>query len=131
MKEKIKAKKYSENVNFIGRLENNEIADFWHTNDIFISLSETEGLSVSMLEAMAGGATCIVTDVNEEVPKVINHGETGFLVPTDNWIEMIEYIEKIDRNREILRNIGEKAKLYVKNECRIDGYIDYLIENII
>lgn len=49
-------------------------------SDCYIQCSETEGLSMSILEAMAAGLPCIVTDVGGNAELVIND-RNGWLVP--------------------------------------------------
>jgi glycosyltransferase involved in cell wall biosynthesis len=48
--------------------------------DMFILSTRTEGMSISLLEAMAAGLPVVATSVGGN-PEVIVEGETGFLVP--------------------------------------------------
>jgi len=50
-------------------------------SDIFVLASRFEGLSVSMLEAMAMGCVPIVTQVDSGASEAIESGRSGFLVP--------------------------------------------------
>jgi glycosyltransferase involved in cell wall biosynthesis len=67
--------------NFAGQVTNNELLDYYQNNpvDIFMNVSETEGLPVSIMEANSFGIPVIATDVGG-VPEIITDGENGFLV---------------------------------------------------
>ena len=51
----------SEKVNFLGRIESNEMPDIYRQNDIFVMSSEHEGMSNAMLEAMSSGLPVVTT----------------------------------------------------------------------
>ena len=57
------AKKYEININFLGRKDHDEIKRYLCQSDIFIMSSLNEGMSNSILEAMACGLSIITTDV--------------------------------------------------------------------
>lgn len=52
-------------VTFLGSISNKEVLDFYKYNQIhlFCNVSETEGLPVSIMEALSFGIPCIATDV--------------------------------------------------------------------
>ena len=52
-------------VNFIGRLDNKDVLRYYSENpvDLFLNVSESEGLPVSIMEAISFGIPCIATDV--------------------------------------------------------------------
>lgn len=47
---------------------------------VFVLSSLTEGLPVTLLEALQTGIVVVATDVGE-IPRIIEHGKTGFIVP--------------------------------------------------
>jgi glycosyltransferase involved in cell wall biosynthesis len=69
---------------FAGQLSNAELLTWYAANtiDLFINLSETEGLPVSMMEAGSFGIPVIATNVGG-VSEIILHGQNGFLLKAD------------------------------------------------
>jgi glycosyltransferase involved in cell wall biosynthesis len=52
---------------------------YYHAMDVYVCTSASEGLSNSILEAMACGRPVIATKVGGN-PELVQHGETGYLV---------------------------------------------------
>lgn len=65
-------------VEFLGNRQ--DVPALLSTADMFILSTHTEGMSISLLEAMAAGLPVIATSVGGN-PEVIVEGQTGFLVP--------------------------------------------------
>lgn len=78
----------------MGHVDNADIVRFYQNNkvDLFVSLSESEGLPVSMMEAQSFGIPIIAVPVGG-IPEIVINGKTGFL---------FENHECIDENVEIL-----------------------------
>lgn len=74
---------------FKGHMETAEIVDFYRNNsvNIFISVSETEGLPVSIMEAISFGIPVIATDVGG--CREIVTEQTGILIPRDFNVEKV------------------------------------------
>jgi N-acetyl sugar amidotransferase len=70
-------------VDFKGRVDNEIVLQFYqsHFVDLFISLSESEGLPVSMMEAISCGIPILACGVNG-VPEIVTT-ETGILLPKE------------------------------------------------
>lgn len=66
-----------ERIRFLGYRE--DIPAVLQASDIFVLPSETEGLSIACMEAMASGLICIATDCGG-MSEIIHDGITGFLV---------------------------------------------------
>ena len=79
------AKKLLPNVEyeFRGIVPNNEILDFYasHYVDLFINLSSSEGIPVSIMEALSAGIPIVATNVGGTSEAV--NSLNGFLIPAD------------------------------------------------
>lgn len=86
----------------------------------FLSSSDYEGVSNSMIEAMAIGLPCICTDCPIGGARMfINHNENGFLVEVNNSDDMANYMKKIIEN-SYLRDIFSKNAIKIKKELSSD-----------
>ena len=69
---------------FEGQLTNCDVVPLYRAigAQLFLSVSESEGLPVSMMEAACAGVPILATDVGG-VSEIVLDGETGFLMPKD------------------------------------------------
>lgn len=74
---------------FLGQKSNTEVREFLSEEyiDLFINLSETEGIPVSIMEAQSAGITVLATAVGG-TPEIVNN-ENGILVEKDENDEII------------------------------------------
>lgn len=76
----VEAKGLSSHVHFLGRMKQPELADKLRNSHVFVSMSSSDGNSVSLSEGMACGCVCIVSEI--EANKFwVEHDKTGYFVP--------------------------------------------------
>jgi glycosyltransferase involved in cell wall biosynthesis len=80
-------------------------ADF----DVFLLPSISEGLGLSLLEAMALGKPVVATEVGG-IPEVVKSGVNGLLVPPENDRALAEAIIKILSSKQMAFSLGQAAK---------------------
>lgn len=84
--------------NFHGSIDNLKLHSFYQENhvDLFINVSETEGIPISIMEAMSYGIPSIGTDVGG-VAELITNQKNGFLL-TVNFkpIELAKILESVN-----------------------------------
>lgn len=75
---------------FTGALENKDALEFVGRSnfDLLINTSESEGLPVTMMEAMSFGIPVLGLDVGG-VNEIVKDGENGYLLPADANVSMI------------------------------------------
>lgn len=77
---------------------------------MFVSSSDYEGLSNSMLEAMAIGLPVICTDCPCGGAKmIINNNKNGILVPVGDINELYKAMKKVIEDKEFARAISKKS----------------------
>ncbi len=83
---------------------------------MFVSSSDYEGQSNSMLEAMAMGLPCVCTDCPSGGARaVIDHGVNGLLVPVGDEIELADAICYLLEHPDEARQMGKNA-YEIRNE---------------
>lgn len=78
-------------------------------SDIKVISSLSEGIPMTLFEAMAAGCPVVSTEVGG-LGEVIKEGKTGFLVPPQQPSAMAEKILLLLRDEDLLRKIGRLAK---------------------
>ena len=122
-----------ERVHFGGVLSNDDVADALSRFGVYVSAVPTDGVSASLLEAMAIGLFPIIIDhvANRDW---ITHGETGFLVdPTPNSFaaaisELIAHPELIQAAARVNRErVRSRADLHRNSRCFLEEFAKLLM----
>ena len=71
-----------------------DVADLYHMSDIYVFPSYREGLSVSLMEAMASGLPCVVSNIRGN-NDLIDEDKGGVLCAPDNIEQFANGIEKL------------------------------------
>ena len=103
--------KLAGHVIFLG--ERNDVPDILSAFDVFLLTSLSEGLPISILEAMAAGRAVVSTKVGA-IPEVILDGETGLLVPVGNANVMAGALKRILDDKTVMTKMGEAGRKRVK-----------------
>jgi len=102
-------------VTFIGKIPNEEVPKYMMISDVFVLPSLSEGLPITILEAMASGLPIVATKVGG-LPEIVRERENGFLVEPKNSKEIAEKVLYLLSNDKIRNSISlnnkEKAKNY-------------------
>ena len=95
------------NVRFLGKRD--DVKELLLNNiQIVVSTSLREGLPMLGIESMAAGAVLIVNDT-EGWRDLVDDGETGFLVRTNEPKEYAALITRLFTNRELLESMKQAA----------------------
>ncbi|HJV36215.1 glycosyltransferase [Geomonas sp.] len=97
-----------------------DLPELYQLMEVFVLSSFTEGISVTLLEAMASGVPAVVTAVGGN-PEVVVEGETGYLVEVGDHQGMAERILRLLADRELARQVGERGRARVEAAFSIDG----------
>lgn len=109
----------SRQIRMPGFVEN--VADFYQAADLFVFPSLQEGLPVALLEAMAAGLACVVSDIRgnrELIGALPGQMPGGILFRPKNKKQLLEALRQLIGDRELRAAYGkrnrEKAKQYDK-----------------
>ena len=109
-----------DSVEFVGRLNHDEIPDILKSGDMYLQYSIQEGFCNSVLEAQAAGMLCIVSDAEGLSENVLDK-QTGWVVPKrrpDLLSQKI--IEVINMPRDTLLAISNTASERVQKEFNLE-----------
>lgn len=98
-----------ERVHFGGQIGQRDLPRWYHMSDIYISPSHVDGSSVTLMEALASGLPCLVSDIpgNQEW---IQDGVNGWLFRDGDVDDLAQKILFAVKNRKSFKKIGEAAR---------------------
>ena len=127
--EKLSKKVEERNIIFLGKKKTEEIPGILNITDIFVNPSYSEGLPTSVMEACAAGRAAVATDVGG-TNEIIQNGETGFLIAPENLEELKKKITFLIENPGLRKEVGSKAREYVKNKFSWDEIVEKWVKEI-
>lgn len=92
-------------------------------SDLFVLPTLREGLSVSILEAMAAGLPVVTTDIAEN-RELLEPGVNGWLVPPRRPAELAEKIISVLNNPVEAREMGERNRRLVKEKFTVKEMVE-------
>jgi len=81
--------------------------------DVFALPSQTEGLSIALLEACATGLAVVATRVGGN-PEIVVDGQTGLLIPPDDNGALSEALARMLADTALRRRLGNAAAQWVR-----------------
>ncbi len=99
----------SDKVKYLGKKNEQEVAQILQNMDVLLLPSFAEGLANVILEAMATCTVPIVSDVHGNSEPII-HGKTGFLFPLLALDKPAKYLYHLYTHPKTLREIKEQAR---------------------
>jgi glycosyltransferase involved in cell wall biosynthesis len=110
-----------EHCRFLGEVRN--VAEVLSGLDLFALSSHSEGLPMSLAEAMGASLPIVATAVGG-VPKVVVEGETGFLVEAGNADAMRERFEQMRDDRTLATRFGLRGYEVAKQRYSLQRLSD-------
>jgi glycosyltransferase involved in cell wall biosynthesis len=83
--------------------------DYLDAMDVFVLPTLSEGLGVSVLEAMAMGKPVVASNVGG-IPEIIEHGQNGYLVPPGDAAALASAIIYLIKNAHLRNTFGQKGR---------------------
>lgn len=107
-------------VSFLGTAK--DIPEVMNAMDVFVLPSLLEGMSNTILEAMACGLPVVATSVGGN-PELVEDGVSGWLFGPRNASDLAMRIEQLASHGEMLRKFGAAARDRVVNRFSLDRMI--------
>jgi glycosyltransferase involved in cell wall biosynthesis len=89
--------------------------------DVFVLMSQREGFSFALLEAMAHGLPSIVADIPENVEAV---GDSGIVVPYGDADAVANALRRLASEPSECARLGERARARVRHEFSAERMIE-------
>jgi glycosyltransferase involved in cell wall biosynthesis len=96
-------------VHFGGHVTQADLPRWYHMADLYISPSHVDGSSVSLMEALASGLPCLVSDIPGNKEWIVD-GENGWLFRDGDVDDLAGKILYAIKNRKLFNKIGESAR---------------------
>ena len=109
----VQALELKEKVLFTGPVLHEKVLEYYQKANIFALPSMNEGMSNTMLEALACGLPLVATDTGG-TRELIEEGQNGFIVKMKESHDLAEKIEKFLLNRNLEKEMGRKSREIAK-----------------
>jgi glycosyltransferase involved in cell wall biosynthesis len=110
-----------ERVRFLGHQE--DVSAILPALDVFWLASDFEGLSNSLMEAMAFGVPVVASDIppNREL---IEHDRTGYLVPVGDRVAFAQFARKLLLEPQTAARLGQAGRQRMREEFSVPKMVE-------
>lgn len=112
---------WREQVSFLGASQ--RVPELLNAMDVYVLPSLSEGISNSLLEAMATGVPVIATATGGN-PEVIVDGESGLLFPCQDHAKLAHHLLQLQAEQHLRIQLGRQAVRRVRQEFSIESMIN-------
>lgn len=107
-------------VHFSGASD--QVPELLNAMDVFALTSLGEGMSNTLLEAMASGLPVVATRVGGN-PEVVREGESALLFTAGDSTALADHLERFSRDKDLRLRFGTAARQRVLNQFQLDQMI--------
>lgn len=109
IKKLVKDSNLADAVRFAGFLDLEKKLKEFSDADIYINTNRVDNMPVSVVEARALGLPVVATNVGG-LPYLIEHGQNGLLVPSEDVDAMVKNIKELLENPELTQKISRSGR---------------------
>ncbi len=117
LKHKVKKLQMERDVFFLGY--RGDLPEIYADLDVVVLSSYNEGLPVSIIEAMAAAKPVVATEVGG-VRELVQHEETGYVVPPGNANALAEAILKLIKDPSKRHVMGTQGRQHVNSQFTLE-----------
>ncbi len=114
------------NVIFTGEVTEDAALEYMQRSTIYVLFSLYEGLSFSLLQAMASGNAVIVSNARGNV-EVITHEKNGLIVDIDRELDLTSSIQILLANPKLRVDLSDQAKKTVTKKYLLEDNLELLL----
>jgi len=118
LKEFVTAKGLSDRVVFTGIIK--DVGPVYMALDVFVLSSLTEGVPLTVLEAMASGLPVVATKVGG-IPQMIEDGRNGLLIEPRNREALREKIGQLLKDPSRRKSLGASGQAFVRENYSLES----------
>jgi len=96
-------------VTFLGEVHHDRVSELWDDAEVGVLASRTEGLPLSLVEAMAHGRAIVATRAGG-IPELIRHEENGLLVDPDDASALANALRSLAEDAILRERFGTAAR---------------------
>jgi len=96
-----------------GAVPHQQMPHYYAAADIFVNASLSEGMPLTIVEAMAAGLPVVASPVGG-IPEVITHNQTGLLLRRDRS-DLTEQLTRLIENAPLRKKLAQNAQTAVQN----------------
>ena len=126
LKLKSLVKLHNAKVTFLGQLSESEVIDYLQKSKVFALLSDYEGLSFSLLQAMASEMPSIVSNIKSNTD-VISDGKEGIVVDINYEVSIVNALNLLLDSNDKIKSLGKTALQKVQGEYLQENQINKVI----
>ena len=104
----------SNQVNFLGAIDHDELPIYFSAADIFVMPSAYETFGIAALEASACNLP-VIAPQGGGLKSVVKHGQTGFLSVNKSPESLMHYLEILLKNKPLRELFGFNSRLHAMN----------------
>ena len=96
-------------------------------NQVFVLLSEFEGLPITLMEAMSCGLVSICTNMRSGISDLINNNVEGILID-DRKYEFVAAVKKLKENAELWKEMSKAARQKIISSYSVETCSDQWVD---
>lgn len=121
LQQTIDERQLSANVTLLGT--RSDIADLLAAADVFLLTSISEGIPLTVIEAMAARLPVVATSVGG-LPEMVQHGETGFLAGSGDDQCLATHLTTLAQQSSLRTQMGDRAAVVACSRFSLESMLN-------